>query len=163
MLNAMTTDTGHQVEISRTQSALDDEPDDPLIRRWITETLDALALDATEVSVHIVSSEEIAALNSEYRNRSEPTNVLSFDSGIDAVEGKQFLGDIVICSQVIQAESQTFNKSMSDRYAHILIHGLLHLLGYDHLADEERASMEALEVRLLGLLGITDPYEMNVS
>jgi probable rRNA maturation factor len=159
----MTTDPGHQVEISRTQPALDDEPDDPLIRSWITGTLEALALDASEVSVHIVSSQEIAALNSEYRNRNEPTNVLSFDSGIDAVEGKQFLGDIVICSQVIQSESQAFNKSMSDRYAHILVHGLLHLLGYDHLADEERARMEALEIQLLEQLGITDPYEMNVS
>jgi probable rRNA maturation factor len=105
-----------------------------------------------------VGEEEIASLNAQYRGLENATNVLSFPADI-SVEEVEILGDIVICSQVVKLESDLYGRVFADRYAHMLIHGLLHLLGYDHLEEGARTRMEQLETDLLSRLDMGNPYE----
>lgn len=158
------TNTQHQVEVSRVVDALADEPDDPDICSWIISALNKLSVPGSEVSVRIVDQVEIRALNNTYRGKDAPTNVLSFESDLKLPDSeRQILGDIVLCSEVVYSESAEFNKMYRDRYAHMLIHGLLHLLGHDHETEEDRKVMESIEIDLLSAMQISDPYEMVMS
>jgi len=148
----------HEVEVSRSTERLSAEPDDAQVAFWLEFVLDRLDHQLSEVSVRIVGEEEIASLNAQYRGLEKVTNVLSFPAGV-SVEEVEFLGDIVICSQLVKLESDLYGKVFEDRYAHMLIHGLLHLLGYDHLDDVARARMEQLETDLLSSLNMGNPYE----
>jgi len=108
--------------------------------------------------VRIVDEAEITALNRQYRGKDGATNVLSFPfEAMAGVETGQ-LGDVVICAPVVAAEAVTQGKSLQAHWAHIVMHGVLHLLGYDHHRDAEAQEMEALETRLLASLGFPDPY-----
>jgi probable rRNA maturation factor len=120
--------------------------------------LDCLNRQPSEVSVRIVDEQEITSLNAQYRGLEKATNVLSFPAGI-SVDEVEVLGDIVICSKVVKLESDQYGRSFTDRYAHMLIHGLLHLLGYDHMEEAPRVRMEQLETDLLLRLGMGNPYE----
>lgn len=152
--------TDHVIEISRSAEPLDEEPDQRVVSDWLCAALDALERPSSEVSVRIVDAAEMAALNEQYRDKPSPTNVLSFPAGLEA-DGVQFLGDIVICSQVVSQESENFGMAFSDRYAHMLIHGLLHLLGRDHQVETERLTMESEERMLLAGFNIANPYEVQ--
>lgn len=154
------TDQLHAVEVSRSVESLDTEPDRQLIISWVIFALSNLNMAASEVSLQIVDEADMTALNAQYRNKAASTNVLSFPSDIASEDGRTFLGDIVICNQVVKRESLAFNKRFEDRYAHMVIHGLLHLIGHDHGQDDDRLTMEQLEIDLLEKLGMTDPYEM---
>jgi len=111
-----------------------------------------------ELAVRIVDEAEITALNRQYRGKDGATNVLSFP--FDAMPGVTTgqLGDVVICAPVVAAEAVAQGKTLEAHWAHIVIHGVLHLLGHDHHRDEEAQEMEALEIRLLAALGFPDPY-----
>jgi probable rRNA maturation factor len=146
------------VEVSRSTERLSGEPDEAQVAFWLEFVLDRLDRQSTEVSVLIVGEEEIASLNAQYRGLENATNVLSFPADI-SVEEVEFLGDIVICSQVVKLESGLYGRGFADRYAHMLIHGLLHLLGYDHLEEGARTRMEQLETDLLSRLDMGNPYE----
>ena len=148
----------HEVEVSRSTKRLSGEPDEAQVAFWLEFVLDRLDRQSSEVSVRIVGEEEIASLNAQYRGLENATNVLSFPAGI-AVEEVEFLGDIVICSKVVKLESGLYGRGFTDRYAHMLIHGLLHLLGYDHLDEVARTRMEQLETELLSSLNMGNPYE----
>ena len=150
--------TDHVVDISRSFDLDDEEPDDCLISDWLTNVLVQLHCASVEISVRIVCEDEMRSLNQRYRDRDRPTNVLSFSSGIEAGD-RLFLGDIVVCAKVLREEAQAFGKPLKDHYAHIIIHGLLHLLGNDHNELTDQENMEALEKSLLASLGIPDPYE----
>ena len=155
--------TEHVIEISRSTDSLDEEPDERCMTEWLRAALNALQQSPSEVSVRIVDVDEMVALNREYRQNPAPTNVLSFPAGLTA-DGLTFLGDIVICSEVVRDESVTYTKDFSQRYAHMLVHGLLHLLGRDHQDDVERLQMEAEEQALLAAFDMPNPYEVqNVS
>ena len=154
--------TEHVVDISRSTDPVDEEPDERLIVDWLTNALLRLDCVHSEVSVRIVSTEEMRSLNQRYRDRDQPTNVLSFSSGIKA-DGRLFLGDIVICDAVVRKEAEDFDKPVKDRYALMVFHGLLHLLGYDHRELDDQKKMEALEKSLLALLDISDPYDQTNS
>jgi len=125
----------------------------------------ALALErqnqVVEVTVRVVDEAEMQVLNRDYRDADKPTNVLSFPagdlSGLPADVARP-LGDIVICAGVVAAEARDQNKAPADHWAHMLVHGVLHLLGHDHETDAEAAEMEALERRCLAAAGIDDPY-----
>ena len=162
MVSLKTTRTGdslvHEVGVSRSAERLSEEPDEAQVVFWLEFVLDRLDRQSSEVSVRIVGEDEIAALNGQYRGLGNATNVLSFPAGI-SVEKVEFLGDIVICSKVVKLESDQYGKAFSDRYAHMLIHGLLHLLGYDHMTEAARTRMEELEADLLLRLGMGNPYE----
>jgi probable rRNA maturation factor len=152
-----------EVEVSRSVEPLDEEPDQRDVTDWLKKAYSKLGKQRSEVSVRVVSTEEISNLNQTYRGNPSPTNVLSFPADLESEQGVTLLGDIVICSQVVLAESREYEKSFGDRYAHMVVHGMLHLMGYDHQEDAERVEMESLEVELLGYLGISNPYEMEPS
>lgn len=148
----------HEVAVSRSTGVLSGEPGDVQVASWLEFALNNLDRQSSEVSVRIVDEEEIKALNAQYRGKESATNVLSFPAGI-SVEEVEFLGDIVICNRVVKLESDQYGRGFADRYAHMLIHGLLHLLGFDHMEEAERTRMEHMETDLLSKLGMGNPYE----
>jgi probable rRNA maturation factor len=121
-----------------------------------------------EISVRLTSDEEVRALNSEWRGKNKPTNVLSFPmteadelANTDKAGPELMLGDIVLARGVCEREAAEKAVPVETHATHLLVHGTLHLLGYDHLDDEEAADMESREVRALARLGIDDPYEVR--
>ena len=148
----------HQVEVSRSTEMLPGEPNEAQVASWLEFALDHLHRQSADVSVHIVGEKEIASINTQYRGLENATNVLSFPAGI-SLEEVEFLGDIVICTKVVKLESDQYGRGFADRYAHMLIHGLLHLLEYDHIEEAARTRMEHVETDLLSRLGMGDPYE----
>ena len=109
-----------------------------------------------------MEAEESQALNREYRGKDKPTNVLSFPSELpeevlDSLP-REPLGDIIICVPVVFAEAAEQGKAARDHWAHLTVHGVLHLLGFDHIEDDEAEEMEGLEIRVLAGLGIANPY-----
>ena len=157
--NMSPTTEQHDVDVSRSTGALEDEPDAHRIGICLRAALEHLHTGASGVSVKVVTEAEMAELNNKYRHRPRPTNVLAFQAGIDGDEGRLFLGDIVICNQVVLEESRVHGKSFPDHFSHLLVHGLLHLLGYDHQEESQRMEMENLEVTILRQQGIDHPYE----
>jgi probable rRNA maturation factor len=135
----------------------DGVPDENSIRLWASSVLQEQAAPA-ELVVRIVDEAEITALNRQYRGKDGPTNVLSFPSETPPEIGSNLVGDIVICAPVVASESVVQDKLLQAHWAHLVIHGVLHLLGYDHHTDDEARRMESCEVRLLAELGFTDPY-----
>ncbi len=114
-----------------------------------------------EVAVRVVDADEIRTLNLLYREQDRPTNVLSFPSGeIDGLptDFARPLGDIVICASIVASEASDQGKRPGDHWGHLLVHGALHLLGFDHETEPEAASMEALETEILASKDVADPY-----
>jgi len=121
-----------------------------------------------EISITLTGDEQVRALNGEWRGKDKPTNVLSFpmaderDLNRATIAGPELLlGDIILARGICAAEAAEKGVSVEDHATHLIVHGTLHLLGYDHLDDGEAADMEAREVRALGRLGIANPYEVT--
>jgi probable rRNA maturation factor len=126
------------------------------LRRWARA---ALRDRDVEVAVRLVGEEEGRALNRDYRGRDYATNVLTFVYGDEAgVEGMPLFGDIVLCVPVVVREAQEQGKALAAHFAHLMVHGMLHLQGFDHEIPDEAEAMEALETEILAGLGIGDPY-----
>lgn len=146
------------------QRACDEHtPDDAMMREWAETALSGQTA-AGELVIRIVDAAESRALNGQYRNKDKPTNVLSFPAealpeGIPELAAEQALGDLVICASVVADEAREQSKSLDAHWAHMLIHGCLHLLGYDHIESDQAERMEALERQLLAKLNFSDPYE----
>lgn len=132
-------------------------PSAEMMQIWVDAVLKDSEQDS-EIVVRLVDEPESAALNTQYRHKSGPTNVLSFP--FEAPEGFEMdlLGDLVICAPLLAQEASQQKKALFDHWAHILIHGVLHLVGYDHLQDDEAEEMEALEIKILSTLNIDNPY-----
>ena len=128
---------------------VDNLPSRPQLRRWVKA---ALAEDA-EITLRLVDAEEGRALNRDYRDKDYATNVLTFVLNEDPL-----MGDIVLCAPIVAAEAAAQGKSAEAHYAHLVVHGVLHLQGYDHENDAEAADMEALETQIVTKLGYPDPY-----
>jgi probable rRNA maturation factor len=126
-------------------------------REWVGGTL-ADRLDDAELTIRIVDVEEMSELNSTYRKKIGPTNVLSFPADVDPQFEMALLGDVVICASVVQQEASDANIELLAHWAHMVVHGTLHLLGYDHIQEDEAAIMEALEEQILTSLGYPAPY-----
>jgi len=137
-----------------------------------------------ELSLRIVSAAESQQLNNDYRGKNNPTNVLSFPMQIDeelmshvgvskessadgfdhSLEDESlgnYLGDLAICAAIVESEALQQNKTRESHWAHMIVHGMLHLQGYDHIEDDEAEEMEQLETQIMQTLGFSDPYQMN--
>jgi probable rRNA maturation factor len=111
-----------------------------------------------EVSVRVVGAARSRSLNARYRGKDRPTNVLSFPGAGGMPDGRCFLGELVICAPVVAREARAQGKSAEAHWAHLTVHGVLHLLGFDHERPAEAAKMEAREVQILDRLGFSNPY-----
>ena len=151
-----------QVDIQ--QACSDPVPDEEDIRRWIEAALAGAQRDGdSEVSLRLVDSPEMTELNQNYRDKSGPTNVLSFPSDLPQELDLPLLGDIVICAPVVRREAAQQGKPLKAHWAHMTVHGTLHLLGYDHIEEAEAEAMEALETDILTTLNYPCPYQDNLS
>ncbi|MCC5855883.1 MAG: rRNA maturation RNase YbeY [Idiomarina sp.] len=134
-------------------------PSDHELTHWASSALQALQVEDAEMTIRMVSTEESQALNHTYRQKDKPTNVLSFPFESDIPLDLPLLGDLVICAQVVEQEADEQNKPVANHWAHMVVHGTLHLLGYDHINDEEAAEMEQLETQILASFNMPDPYQ----
>jgi probable rRNA maturation factor len=132
-------------------------PDEILFQSWAQAAW--LGDENSEVTIRIVGVAESQALNSEYRGKDKPTNVLSFPFEAPAGITVPLAGDLVICAPVVEKEASEQHKEALAHWAHMVVHGMLHLQGYDHIQDSEAEVMEALEIRLLAQLGFSNPYD----
>lgn len=138
-------------------------PAAPSFRRWVAAALRGRILEA-DLAIRIVDSKEGRALNRHYRGKDYATNVLSFPAemaeGVKLPKGVKMplLGDLVLCAPVLAREAREQKKPLISHYAHLTVHGTLHLLGWDHADEREAEAMELLEREILADLGIDDPY-----
>ncbi|MET1254521.1 rRNA maturation RNase YbeY [Aliikangiella maris] len=131
-----------------------------LIENWIKTalTMAEYSQPQVELTVRVVNKQESQSLNFQYRNKNNPTNILSFPFEAPPQIPCNLLGDLVICLDVVMAEAEEQKKLPENHWAHLIIHGTLHLLGYDHIDSEEAEVMEAIEIAALKSLGIANPY-----
>lgn len=145
------------IEIDIQRVSNDWTPDDAQFNRWVQTVL--AEHEQAELTIRVVDPAESQELNKTYRGKDKPTNVLSFPFEVpEGVPDCYLLGDLVICASVVQTEAEQQHKELLAHWAHMVVHGTLHLLGYDHVSDVDAAVMEPLEVRLLATLGYPDPY-----
>ena len=150
------------IQVATTTESGDEPPEPESMKRWLRAAL-ARQLPADEsreleLSVRLVDREEGRTLNKHYRGKDKPTNVLSFPSDLPPDLPFRHLGDIVICAPVIAEEAREQGKTREAHWAHMLVHGVLHLLGHDHVEEEEAELMEGLEIQILASLGFANPY-----
>lgn len=149
-----------ELEIQRCSKS-DDIPRDEAFRLWAETALDGQQ-GLLSMTIRVVDEAEALGFNRDYRGKEYATNVLSFPAELpaglpDDVRQSQ-LGDLLICAPVVAREASEQRRSVSDHWAHLVIHGVLHLLGYDHQSVDEATTMESLETVMLARLGIGDPY-----
>ena len=136
-------------------------PSSTSFRRWVEAALHgAKRRKPAELSIRVVDADEGRALNRDYRGKDYATNVLSFPAELPPGMNLPLIGDLAICAPVVAREAAEQGKPAHHHWAHLTIHGTLHLLGYDHVEDAEAEAMEALEKRILAKLGIDDPYAL---
>jgi probable rRNA maturation factor len=138
-------------------SALSDLPAESDFRCWAEAALTERR-EPGELVIRVVDRSEMAALNQRYRHRKGPTNVLSFPFAAPAPVTSALLGDLVICAPVVREEATQQRKQEQAHWAHLIVHGVLHLLGYEHADDTRRVLMEGQETAILSGLGFPDPY-----
>ena len=141
------------------------DPSQEAFTQWLTAALSAAeqnAADALEVTIQIVDEARSAELNQQFRGKSGATNVLSFPFSAMTPEPLPILGDLAICAPLVEREAAAQGKSLTSHWAHLTIHGLLHLCGYDHIEDEQAERMEGLEREAMAQLGFNDPYTEHV-
>ncbi len=144
------------VEVQIATSAA--SPDPVAIEGWALAALTrARGSDDGEICVRVVDDAEIRELNATYRHKDAATNVLSFPADVDLPEARIW-GDVVVSAPVVSREATEQGKAYADHFAHMVVHGVLHLLGYDHETAAEADVMERLEIEILDRLGVSDPY-----
>lgn len=134
-------------------------PSPSQFKLWVESALQATNKNTEqELTVRIVDADESQSLNKQYRNMDKPTNVLSFPFEAPAQIELNLLGDLVICAPIVSNEAAEQSKSEISHWAHMVVHGTLHLQGHDHINDDEADAMEALEIEILTTLGFPNPY-----
>jgi len=152
-----------EVAVQDVRETVDDEvPPSSSFTRWANMAAGAPE-EPMELTIRVVDPDESQQLNSQYRGKDRPTNVLSFAYGDELLpeeaDTARLLGDLVICAELVQQEAEVKQCLVFDHWAHLTIHGVLHLMGYDHETRQQASDMEALEIGLLASLNIKNPYE----
>lgn len=137
-----------------------DLPAESDIQVWLDAALASYQRDF-ELTIRIVDNSESQSLNHQYRGKDKPTNVLSFPFEVPEGIELDLLGDLVICAPVVKTEASEQEKPIIAHWAHMVIHGCLHLLGFDHITEEEALEMETLEIDILAKLGFNNPYTID--
>ena len=147
------------VQLAESIEHLGTLPSEEQLSLWASTALQGRTeFEEPELTIRLTDDEESQALNSEYRGKDKPTNVLSFPFEMPPGIPLELLGDLIICVGVVEQEAKEQEKTTEAHWAHMVIHGCLHLLGYDHIKDDEAEEMEALERDLMASLGYPDPY-----
>lgn len=146
----------NSIEIQQ-ESESSDVPDSSLLQTWVDAALKDYPAD-TELVIRIVDKPEISQLNEHYRAKPGPTNILSFPLDAPDYIETNLLGDLVVCAPILVEEALAQHKPLEHHWAHIIVHGVLHLLGYDHIEDDQAEVMEAKEIEILAQLHIDNPY-----
>ena len=149
------------VQVDIQKATAEPVPEEGDIRRWINAALVDHPAD-TEILVRMVDCEEMSTLNLSYRGKPGATNVLSFPAELPAELCLPLLGDIVICAPLVLLEASQQHKPLQAHWAHLVVHGTLHLLGYDHIEEEEAVAMELLETTILATLDYPCPYSQSI-
>jgi probable rRNA maturation factor len=145
-----------ELEIQKV-SVCQDVPAEVDFSLWARAALEGRR-ERAELVIRLVDEDEIAALNRDYRGKDGPTNVLSFPFEAPPPVQSDLIGDLVICAPIVAREAAQQGKVLRGHWAHIVVHGVLHLLGYDHLSKAEAEIMEGVEIEILAGLGYSDPY-----
>lgn len=127
------------------------------LQRWVNKAL-SKQVTSNQVNIRLVSKKESAELNSRFRHKKGPTNILSFPFEPPPGISSAFLGDLVVCAALVNQQAKQQAKTRLAHWAHLIIHGCLHLIGYDHIHNKDANKMETLEIRLLKELGYENPY-----
>jgi probable rRNA maturation factor len=146
------------VEVQQVTERSDGLPTADDFKRWVAASLPP-DQNPVELVIRLVDEDESRQLNRDYRGKDRPTNVLSFPFEAPAEIPLPLLGDVVICVQIVEQEALEQGKDLQAHWAHMVIHGVLHLLGYDHLSSADAARMEGLERQILVGLNFPDPYQ----
>ena len=179
MKQAMTSLDNEQVRANSTSAAIEVVCSDAVsesaahthVIDWVVKTLRHADQPDASVSIKIVDLDEMVLLNTTFRQKNMPTNVLSFPfeaatntqqfAEVEA-EMEDFIGDIAICDAVVKTEAQAQGKTYEQHFAHLTVHGVLHLLGFDHVDESEAAEMENNEIAILAMMGFANPYETDL-
>ncbi len=149
-----------QIACSTDYGSATDLPSEEQLNKWVSAAIiKRTAHEEPELTIRIVDEAESQELNHEYRGKDKPTNVLSFPFEAPAHIPIPLLGDLIICRQVVEREAIEQGKPLIAHWAHMTVHGCLHLLGYDHIEDEEAEEMEGIERQVMADLGFEDPYK----
>jgi len=148
-----------EMSVSETLDSQEDIPDAAFVQQWADKA--CLCEDKVVTSVQVVSNDEMRELNNTWRGKDRPTNVLSFPMQSPDELDLKILGDLALCAGVINTEARQQHKSAQAHWAHMVVHGMLHLQGYDHIDGAQADEMEALEVNILNQLGFDNPYLEN--
>jgi probable rRNA maturation factor len=149
-----------QLDVQLAVEKENDLPTEDQLTQWATAALlTRTEYEEPELTIRIVDEAESQELNSEYRGKDKPTNVLSFPFEAPAHVPIPLLGDLIVCKQVVEREAIEQDKTLTAHWAHMIVHGCLHLLGYDHIEDEEAEVMEGIERVVMAELGFEDPYK----
>lgn len=145
------------VDLQIATQSTDTLPTEQQFQQWFEQAVKSFQEQA-EVTIRLVDEFESQSLNRDYRGKDKPTNVLSFPFEAPPGVELDLLGDLIICRQVVEKEAEEQNKDLLAHWAHMVVHGSLHLLGYDHIDDEEAEEMESLEISIMNALGFENPY-----
>lgn len=141
-------------------STADNLPTEAQFQQWLDAAVTPFQAEA-EVTIRVVDASESQQLNLQYREKDKPTNVLSFPFQCPPGIELPLLGDLIICTQVVVQEAQEQGKTINAHWAHMVVHGCLHLLGFDHINDDDAEEMEAEEILILQQLDIANPYLLD--
>lgn len=151
------TNSNFIIDLQINTKLLPNTPTESDVSLWVTAVLSKFMTSA-ELTIRIVNNDEIQQLNRTFRHKDAPTNVISFPFDSDIELDVPLLGDLIIAQSVVEQEAVEQNKPIKAHWAHMVVHGCLHLLGYDHVEDQEADEMESLEIELLAQLGFANPY-----
>ena len=156
------------IELDIQHACTNNIPTNEQFQLWVNSALQIVPVESQaaqtdeqpnyELTIRLVDTAESQQLNHQYRDKDKPTNVLSFPFEVPEGIELDLLGDIVICADIVEQEASEQHKALEQHWAHMVIHGCLHLLGYDHISDNEALTMEAIEIKLLAQLGYNNPY-----